>query len=59
MDVFTLAVAIAVAKKLPDTAVGQAVAAAERSETAAELAEQRSFAVSMEDDVLVFNRNEE
>ena len=66
MDMVTLGAAIAIAKKLPDTAVGQAVAAAERSEdaaleaeTSAELAGRRNFGVSVSEDVLVFERNEE
>ena len=66
MDVVTLGAAIAIAKGLPDTAAGQAVAAADRSEAAAldaelfaELAAQRSFGVSVSNSVLVFERNEE
>lgn len=40
MDATTLGAALAIAKSIPDTAVGDATAAANRAETAAESVEQ-------------------
>ena len=56
MDVATLGVAVAVAKALPDTAVGRAEQAAVRAETAAEDAESRAFSVTVTDHTLTFTK---
>ncbi len=45
MDVTTLGAALAIAKSIPDTAVGDATAAANRAEAAAESVEQSSKSI--------------
>ncbi len=59
MDVMTIGAAIAIAKSLPDTAVGQAVAAAERAESAAETAVEYGQLITIEDDVLIIGEEGE
>lgn len=49
MDIQTLAAAIGICKKLPDTAVGRAEAAASRAEAAAETAEAHGYALTFAD----------
>lgn len=52
MDIITLGTAIAIAKALPDTAVGQAVAAKEAAEAAAEIALEHGIAIEISDGVV-------
>lgn len=44
MDVVTIGAALALAKQIPDTAVGDAVAAAQRAEAAADSVESATVA---------------
>ena len=50
---------IPIIKSIPGTAANEAVEAAERAEAAAELAEQRSFAVTEEGEKIIFTNNAE
>ena len=45
MDVTTLGAALAIAKSIPDTAVGDCTAAAARAEAAAEIVEQAAESI--------------
>ena len=54
MDAVTLGAAIAIAKGLPDTAVGRAEAAARQAEAAAESAREHSYGVKIQDNGIVF-----
>ena len=53
MDISTLAAAIGIIKKMPDTAVAKAEKAADDAENAAELAQQYGYRITVEDSVLV------
>ena len=53
MDIQTLAAAIGVAKKLPDTAAGRAESAASRAESAAELAQNYGYSLTFEEGYMV------
>lgn len=52
MDMITLGAAIAIAKTLPDTAVGQAVAAKEAAEAAAAIAVEHGIAIEISDGIV-------
>lgn len=54
MDATELGVAVSILKKIPDTAVSDAIAAADRAESAATAAEQHSMGVSVSGTGLVF-----
>lgn len=56
MDITTLGAAIAIAKKLPDTAAGRAEAAAERAEEAAEEVSGYTFDFSETNGVVAISR---
>ena len=53
MDISTLAAAIGVIKKMPDTAVAKAEKAAGDAESAAELAQQYGYRITVEGKTLV------
>lgn len=53
MDISTLAAAIGIIKKMPDMAVAKAEKAADDAESAAELAQQYGYRITVEDSVLV------
>ena len=53
MDISTLAAAIGIIKKMPDTAVTRAEKAASDAESAAELAQQYWYRVTVEGNTLV------
>ena len=53
MDISTLAAAIGIIKKLPGTDIERAEKAAEDAESAAELAQQYGYRITVEDSVLV------
>lgn len=53
MDISTLAAAIGIIKKMPDTAVAKAEKAAGDAESAAKLAQQYGYRITIEDSVLV------
>lgn len=59
MDVQTLAVAIGVVKKLPDTAAGRAEAAAEAAEASAEMAKNYGYSLTFSDGYMVVGQEEE
>lgn len=50
----TIGEIIALIKSIPESASAAALEAADRAETAAELAEQRSFAVTEEGEEIIF-----
>lgn len=57
MDISTLAAAIGIIKKMPDTAVAKAEKAADDAENAAELAQQYGYRITIEDSVLVIGED--
>lgn len=58
MDGQTLGAALALVKKMPETAVARAEAAAEAAEASAELAQEHSYGVSVDGTKLVFSGGE-
>ena len=58
MDIQTLAAAIGIAKKLPDTAAGRAEAAASAAQSAAELAQEYGYSLTFEDGYMVIGEEE-
>lgn len=59
MDIPTLAAAIGIVKKMPDTAAARAEEAAEAAENSAELAQQYGYRITVEGSTLVVGQEGE
>lgn len=58
MDIQTLMAAIGIIKKMPDTAVTKAEAAADRAETAADLAVEHGYGITFVDGYEIISEEE-
>ena len=59
MDMAAVAAAVAIAKKIPDTAVGDATAAAERAEAAAASAQEYGYRIVVNNHTLTITSEED
>lgn len=59
MDIITLGAILGIVKKMPDTAVSKAEAAADRAEAAAVIAEAHGYALTIEGTGLVITSEQE
>ena len=58
MDIATLMAAIGIIKKMPDTAVAKAEAAADRAEAAADLAVEHGYGITFVDGYEIISEEE-
>lgn len=59
MDIATLALTLAIVKNIPGSAAAEAIAAADRAEDAADLAQQYGYKFTIEDGVMIIGEDDE
>ena len=59
MDILTFAMTLAKVKKIPDTAISDAIAAADRAESAADLAQEYGYRIRIDGNRMYIGEDEE